>query len=107
LERRRQPANRSAARSLARNTGENSPAAASLSLPNITELILDGQITIGQIGPVGCVAVASDGHNTLAMLVRRRGESLAALLTRLDMAIDQALNEDVYTDEVNSPPNYR
>ncbi|MBZ5526251.1 MAG: hypothetical protein LAP21_28880 [Acidobacteriia bacterium] len=76
-------------------------------MPNIGELILNGTITIGRIRPVGCVAVANDGHNTLAMLVRRRGETLTALLTRLDLAIDKALHEDVYTDEVNTPSDHR
>jgi hypothetical protein len=37
--------------------------------------------------PIGCVATATDEHNSLAMLVRRRGETLAQLLTRLDLAI--------------------
>ncbi len=36
------------------------------------------------------------------MLVRRRGETLAQLLTRLDQAIDRGLTEDVCTDEINS-----
>lgn len=36
------------------------------------------------------------------MLVRRRGETLAQLLTRLDQAIDRGLTEDVRTDEINS-----
>jgi predicted RNase H-like HicB family nuclease len=36
------------------------------------------------------------------MLVRRRGETLAQLLTRLDQAIDKGLTEDLYTDEINS-----
>ena len=36
----------------------------------------EGEITIGRVGRVRCAAVASDGHNALAMLVRRRGESL-------------------------------
>jgi hypothetical protein len=31
-----------------------------LSLPNITELIEDGEITIGMLHPVGCVATAAD-----------------------------------------------
>jgi hypothetical protein len=48
------------------------------------------------------IATATDGDNCLSMLVRRRGETFAQLLTRLDQAIDKALNEDVYTDEVNS-----
>jgi hypothetical protein len=54
------------------------------------------------LDPVGCVAVATDGHNSLAMLVRRPGEILAQLLARLDQAIDKALTEDIY-DEINSP----
>ena len=72
-----------------------------ISLPNIEELIEDGQITVGTLNPVGRVAIASDGHNTLAMLVRRQGETFQALLTRLDQAIDKAINEEVFTDEVN------
>ena len=47
------------------------------------------------------VAVAHEGTNTLAMLVRRKVETLAQLLTRLDLAIAQAQTEDVFTDEVN------
>jgi hypothetical protein len=74
-----------------------------LSLPNIADLITYGEITVGVVRPMGCVAVATDGQNGLAMLVRRRGETLAQLLARLDHAIDQALTEDVYTDEINPP----
>jgi len=36
------------------------------------------------------------------MLVRRGGETLAQLLTRLDQAIDKGLTEGVYTNEINS-----
>jgi len=54
------------------------------SLPNIAQLVEYGQITVGVLHRVGAVAVASDGHNSLAMLVRRQGETLEALLTRLD-----------------------
>ena len=74
-----------------------------VSLPNIAESITYGEITIGVLRPVGCVATATDGHRNLAMLVRRRGETLAQLLTRLDQAIDKALTEDIYTDEINPP----
>jgi len=35
------------------------------------------------------------------MLVRRDRETLAQLLTRLDQAAAKALDEDVYTDEIN------
>ena len=51
--------------------------------------------------PVGCVAVTHDGHKTLSMLVRREGETLAQLFTRLDLAIDKARTEGVRIDEVN------
>jgi hypothetical protein len=61
----------------------------------------EGEITIGRVGRVRCAAVASDGHNALAMLVRRRGESLEELLARLDEAIRLAVDEDTYTDEIN------
>jgi predicted RNase H-like HicB family nuclease len=37
------------------------------------------------------------------MLVRRQGETLDALLGRLDQAIDKALNEEIFTDEINAP----
>jgi hypothetical protein len=71
-------------------------------LPHIAELIQDGEITVGVVRPVGCVAVASDGHTTLAMLARRKGETLAQLLTRLDLAIAKAYDEEIFTDEINS-----
>jgi hypothetical protein len=45
--------------------------------------------------------MANDGDSTLAMLVRRKGETLAELLTRLDLAIAKAYAEDVFTDGIN------
>ena len=74
------------------------------SLSNIAELIRHGQITVGVIRPMGCVAIANDAHQSLAMLVRRKGESLPQLLERLDLAVGKALHEDIYTDEINNPP---
>jgi hypothetical protein len=38
------------------------------------------------------------------MLVRRPDESLADLLQRLDAAIEDACENGVYIDEVNTPP---
>lgn len=74
-------------------------------LPNIAELVdSEGQITIGALYPLRCVAIANDGHNSLAMLVRRDGETLTQLLIRLDAAIALAYDEDMFTDEVNAPP---
>jgi acetylglutamate kinase len=72
-----------------------------LSLPNIAQLIEDGEITIGMLRPVGCVATAADEDCNYAMLVRRRGETLFQLLTRLDQAIDKALTLGIFTDEIN------
>ncbi|HET8548921.1 MAG TPA: hypothetical protein VFL57_12985 [Bryobacteraceae bacterium] len=81
-------------------------AAGSLALPNL-EAFLEGdgpQISIGTIGPIRCAAVANDEHNMLAALVRRPGETLQQLLERLDAAVYLALEEERFTDEINSPP---
>ncbi len=61
----------------------------------------DVQITVGVMDPVGCVAVAAQDRYNLAMLRRRKGETLLALLTRLDQAIDQAQTLGIFTDEIN------
>lgn len=74
-----------------------------MSLRRISELIAYGEIMVGEKPSMGCIAVAHDGHNSLAMLRRRKGESLIQLLTRLDQAIAKANNEGVFTDEINSP----
>ena len=39
------------------------------------------------------------------MLKRRKDESLAQLLTRLDLAIARAQTDDVFTDEINQAAN--
>jgi hypothetical protein len=72
-------------------------------LPNIAELIDFGGITVGQMEPVGCVAIANGEDGCLAMLRRRKNETLSSLLIRLDQAIAKAMNEDIYTDEINTP----
>ena len=74
-----------------------------LSLPHLAELISSGSITIGVVRPVGCVAVANDEANCLAMLKRSDRETLAQLLVRLDLAVGKAFTEDIFTDEVNPP----
>jgi hypothetical protein len=71
------------------------------SLPYLEELTRHGQITLGNVRPVGCVAVAHDGRQTVSMLLRREGETVTQLLTRLDVAIAKALTEGIRTDEVN------
>lgn len=73
-------------------------------LPNVTALIDEGgQITLGALHPIKCVAVANDDCNCLAMLKRRPGETLQQLLERLDAAIDLAWTENQFTDEINPP----
>ena len=70
---------------------------------NIETLIEDGgDITLGALPPHECAATAADGSNCLAMLVRRDGESLNALLRRLDKAIGLAWSNDMFIDEVNN-----
>ena len=74
-------------------------------LENIDELISSGgQISVGQISPIPCAAIANDDDNCLAMLRRRQGESLRDLLVRLDAAIATAWSEERFVDEIN-PPN--
>ena len=70
-------------------------------MPSLAGFLDYGEITLGLLTPVGCVATAADGDNCLAMLVRRKGETVTQLLTRLDYAIGLALTEDIFTDEIN------
>ena len=81
------------------------PKAPPSTLANI-EFLIDGngEITVGAVGPVRCAATAADEDQCLAMLVRRPGESLMDLLQRLDAAIGDAYENNVYIDEVNAPP---
>lgn len=70
---------------------------------NYIEALIEegGEITLGALPPHECAATAADGSNCLAMLVRRKGESLNALLQRLDKAIGLAWSNDMFIDEVN------
>lgn len=67
------------------------------------EALIDGggDITLGAIYPIECAATAADGHNSVAMLVRREGETLNALLKRLDKAIAQFYDNGKAVDEIN------
>jgi hypothetical protein len=64
----------------------------------------EGDITIGSVASIPCVATAADDCQCLAMLVRRPGESLHALMQRLDAAIAYAWEDGDYIDEVNAAP---
>ncbi|MEY2875976.1 MAG: hypothetical protein RLZZ373_3347 [Pseudomonadota bacterium] len=73
-------------------------------MKNIEALIEDGgEITLGALPPHECAATAADGSNSLAMLVRRDGETLNALLKRLDRAIGAYYDDGETVDEVNGP----
>jgi len=63
----------------------------------------DGQISVGSIGPIPCAAIASDENNMLAALMRRPDETLQQLLERRDRAVQLALEDDIFTDEINTP----
>jgi hypothetical protein len=97
LAHRKEPSNRNCG--VSKRAVVNDPIAETL--PNLAEFLDDGEITLGLLEPVGCVAVAADGHNSLAMLVRRNNETMTQLLVRLDQAIGLALAEDIFTDEIN------
>ena len=78
------------------------------SLPNIEYLIDgNGDITIGGIGPINCAATAADDDQSLAMLVRRDSETLEQLLIRLDRAIEKAVEDEIFIDEINNGPDDR
>jgi hypothetical protein len=71
-------------------------------MKNIEALIADGgDITLGAVYPIECAATAADAHNSIAMLVRREGETLNALLKRLDKAIGRFYDDDEIVDEIN------
>jgi hypothetical protein len=103
LESRRQRVIRKGKRSLKQTPVVSHAADIPASLPNLEQLIDYGDITLGALRPIGCVATAADEDRCLAMLVRRRGETFGNFLTRLDRAIEKAINEDIFTDEINPP----
>lgn len=73
---------------------------------HIQSLIDDGgDIAIGRVGPIRCAATATTEDQSLAMLVRRDGETFLQLLARLDAAIEKALDEEIYIDEINNGPS--
>jgi hypothetical protein len=103
VENKRKPAARNRSRRVKKNGGGKTSAIDSLALPNIAQLLAYGDITVGQQRPIGCIATACDEDQCLAMLIRRKGESLLQLLTRLDETIARAYEENIYTDEINPP----
>ena len=69
---------------------------------NLQDLIdCDGTITIGEVVPVTGTAVAAQGRQVYAMLRINNIESLVEILDRLDTAVAKALDDGIYTDEIN------
>ena len=102
MERRRKTGPRVTTSRLEPTEYDASPFAISM-YPNIDEFTEHGQIVVGYMEPVGAVAIATEGRQTIAMLRRRKDESFKQLLARLDTAIASAMIDDVYVDEVNVP----
>ena len=73
-----------------------------MKLKNI-EFLIDGHgdLTLGRVGPIHCAAIACDGDQQLAALVRGKRESFEALLLRLDAAFGKAWEDEVRVDEIN------
>ena len=104
MERRRQPVARRRTGSLVQTVAAKNSEVLPAPLPNLAELITYGEITIGVLRPVGCVATATDEDNCLAMLKRRRGETLAQLLNRLDQAVERlSLKTSTPTKSIRRP----
>ena len=79
-------------------------AAGTAELAYIAMLIDEGgQISLGALHPIPCVAIANDDHGSLAMLRRRPGESIPQLLRRLNDSIALAVEADEMIDEINVP----
>ena len=76
-----------------------------MAYPNIEAILEEGgDITVGRVGPIECVASASTSVDCPVMLVRREGESFVALLRRLDRldrSIAKAWEQEITIDEVN------
>ena len=73
-----------------------------MAYPNIEAILEDGgDITVGRVGPIACVAFAATSYDCPVMLVRGEGESFVALLRRLDRSIAKAWEQEISIDEVN------
>ena len=81
-------------------TSQFDPGAAELKY--VAMLIDDGgQITVGAMHPIPCVAIATDRQGSLATLRRRPDETVPQLLLRLNDSIALAVEADEMIDEIN------
>ena len=73
-----------------------------MAYPNIEAMLEEGgDMSVGRLGPIDCVASASTSYDCPVMLVRREGESFVALLQRLDRSIAKAWKQEITIDEIN------
>ena len=113
MEHRRRTGARNAPRSVSRKNITRRPRQSTAPAPEAAprfeqiEYLVNGggDITVGRIGPIPCAATAATEEQALAMLVRRKGETILQLLARLDAAIAKAQDEEIYIDEINGAPN--
>lgn len=68
------------------------------------ESLIDGNgcIAIGAVEPIQDATSAADEDQCLAMLITAKGKPLMDLLRHLDAAIDDAYENQVFAEEVNS-----
>ena len=68
---------------------------------NLEILIEDGgDVSLGPEDGYPFVAIASDAEDVVALLVRKEGEALTALLRRLDRAVGKFFENGEVIDEV-------
>ena len=73
-----------------------------MAYPNIEAILEEGgDISVGRLGPIDCVASASTSYDCPVMLVLREGESFVALLQRLDLSIAKAWKQEITIDDIN------
>lgn len=61
----------------------------------------DGEITVRYRASMGRVAVAMQERQVYAMLRVDDGEIVPHILDRLDAAVAKAVEDEIYTDEIN------
>ncbi len=71
-------------------------------LAHIAEFIdSGGRITVGEVKPIACAAIATHGRQTLVMLKRDQKETVDGLMRRLDDAVGIVMVTDEPIDEIN------
>ena len=70
--------------------------------PNLETLLAEGSnLSLGQIVPIRCAAIAADEHTMLVAIVRQPNESFVELLNRLDRALGEVNATGIAVDDIN------